>query len=70
MMTQTYFLNFTDLFLKIQPFTDSTWAANGFNASDLMKKYPVSDADAKNIDIISWTKDSLKIAEDFIYKSK
>lgn len=35
-----------------------------------MKKYPVSDADAKNINITTWTKDSYKIAEDFIYKSK
>ena len=35
-----------------------------------MKKYPVSDADATNIDITAWTEDSLKIAEDFLYKSK
>lgn len=33
-----------------------------------MKKYPVSDADATNIDITAWTEDSLKIAEDFLYK--
>ena len=35
-----------------------------------MKKYPVSDADATNIDFTAWTEDSLKIAEDFLYKSK
>jgi len=52
---------------QTMPFSASDWSALTTRAAGLIKKYPVSDSVATDLDPTHWAADSYKITEEFVY---
>lgn len=49
------------------PFTEEAWNNLSQNATDLMAKYKISDADANQLDVKAWAHEAFNLSETVVY---